>query len=86
MHAFYNRMFQEASAECAICTGGEEDCSHLFFGYSFAPDIGVSQRTSSVHDTSAEAFRGSLMGGTYRSRVEEGRLFAMLWVLKLHSN
>ena len=36
--------------------------------------------------TSDEAFWGSLTGGAYMRRAEEGRLFAVLCVLWLHRN
>ena len=71
-------MLQETSAECAMYTGGKEDCSHLFLECPFAHTIWASQSTSQVNFTSAEVFCGSLIGGAYRRDTEEGRLFAVL--------
>ena len=37
--AFQMGMFPETSTECAMCTGGEEDCSQLFLKCTCAPAI-----------------------------------------------
>ena len=56
-------MFPEASVECAMCTGGEEDCFHLFFELPFTRAVWANQRTTRVDVTSDEALWRTLTGG-----------------------
>ena len=56
MCVFLKRMFLEASAECAMCTVGDEKCSHLFFECLFAWALWASQKTLSVEVTAVEVF------------------------------
>ena len=89
MHAFWKRMFPEASIEWAMCREGKEDSPHLRFKCLPIRAMWARQKTLWVDVTSEEAFWGSHRGrggGIYRRKAEEGMLFAVLLAIWLHHN
>ena len=53
---FKKKIFLESLAECVLCTGAQEDCSHQFFECSFAEETWSSQPVSQADVSSDDAF------------------------------
>ena len=86
-HAFCKRMFPEASLESAMCTGGEENCCHLFFECPFARAIWAKQKISWVDITHiSRGLLGMDHGRCIQKTVEEGGFYTVLRALWLHRN
>ena len=62
------KMYPDASDECVLCRGGEEDCEHLFFYCPFARTIWATQGISL-----SDAIYKMNFGTQYDEAAIEGR-------------
>ena len=84
--SFRQRFCPGSSAECPLCGGVSEDCSHLFFECTFAQASWRAASTSSLDVSTAESFWSSIARGSFRRAAEWNTIFANLWAIWLHRN
>ena len=83
---FYECLYPETSTKCTICSGGEKDCTHLFFRLSLCQDNMDQQSTLSVDTISETSFWDLIRSGRRRRKEERGHILAVLWAIWLHWN
>ena len=66
------RMYPDTLSECGLCSKGEEDCKHMFFGCLFTHTIWASEITPSVDATCELAFWDSIWQCGSGRKEEEG--------------
>ena len=76
--SFHQRFCLGSSAECPLCGGVSEDCSHLFFECTFAQASWRAASTSSLDVSTAESFWSSIARGPFRCAAEWNTIFANL--------
>ena len=86
MQVLRKKVFPDTSVECVMCTGGDEDYFHLFFGCQSAKVIWAMQKIQWVDISFEEVFGGVLQAGAARREAQRGRIFAVIWVIWLHRN
>ena len=84
--SFRQRFCPGSSAECPLCGGVSEDCSHLFFECTFAQASWRAASTSSLDVSAAKSFWSSIAWGPFRRAAEWNTIFANLWAIWLHRN
>ena len=84
--SFHQRFCPGSSAECPLCAGFSEDCSHLFFECQFAQETWRAASTSSLDVSTAEPFWYSIARGPFQCAAEYNTIFANLWAIWLHWN
>ena len=80
---FRKKMYSEILANCILLSGGEEDCTDLFFQCPFACMIWATQGVPSVDATYETTFRDSIQQCRL-SPKEGGRVLAVLWAIWLY--
>ena len=85
--SFRQRFCSDSSAECPLCAGVSDDCSHLFFECQYAQATWrAATSTSSLDFSTAESFWYSIARGPFRCAAEWHTIFASLWAIWLHQN
>ena len=79
-------IFPDAAADCVMCSGATEDCSHLFFECPTVQGVWTTTCPGGPDCTSADAFWQSMCQGPFRRATEWQTIFAILWAIWLHRN